>query len=133
MVGGRHGTRRAGLHRRPAAVPELPGGSPLRVAPGRASRGRRPTAQPEVRGHRPAVPRTAAGRAPRLRGAGARLATRGGLGGSAAAPPGPGRPGGGRPGGSAAGRTVRAARNAVLVRGDDPLDPPLAATRRTLY
>src|SRR5580704_15293438 len=80
MVGGRHGTRRAGLHRRPAAVPELPGGSPLRVAPGWASRGRRPTAQPEVRGHRPAVPRTAAGRAPRLRGAGARLATRGGLG-----------------------------------------------------
>ena len=40
MVGGRHGTRRADLHRRPAAVRELPGGSPLRVAAGRASRGR---------------------------------------------------------------------------------------------
>ena len=90
---------------------------------GRAPRGRRPTAQPEVRGHRPAVPRAAAGRASRLRGAGARLATRGRLGGSAAAPPGPGRPGGGRPGRPAAGRTVRAARNGVLVRGDDPLDP----------
>ena len=45
-------------------------------------------------------------------GPGAGFPARGGLGGPAAAQPGPGRPGGGRPGGPAAGRAVRAARNA---------------------
>ena len=51
LVGGGHGAGRPGLHRRPAAVRQLPGGGQLRVAPGRAPGGRRAPPQPEVRGH----------------------------------------------------------------------------------
>ncbi len=89
VVGGGHGTGCPGLHGRPAAVPPLPGGGQLRVAPGGPPGGRRAPAEPEVRGHGPAVPRAAAGGAPRLLRPGAGLAARGRLGGSAAAQAGP--------------------------------------------
>ena len=78
--GGHHGARRGGVHRRRPGLPPLPGGGPVRLAPGRLpARRRAGAARPDLRGHRPAVPRPAARGAARGRRPGPPHVPRGGL------------------------------------------------------
>ena len=65
LVGGSHGTRRAGLHRRAAALCGVPPRTRLLLAEGGTPARRRTARGAALRGDRPAVPGTAAGRAPR--------------------------------------------------------------------
>ncbi len=110
LVGRRHGTRRAHLHRRAAALHRLPGRTPLRLASRRPAGGRGQARGAALRGHRPPVPRPSAGAAtgiarPRKIGA-----LRRGLAQRRPARPGPRRPGVRRPGRPAPGRPFRATR-----------------------
>src|SRR5262245_4033112 len=100
LVGRGDGTRRPGLHGHPPTVRGLPGGRRLRVAAGGQPGRPRPPWQPALPGHRPAVPGSAARRAPERGRAGTPRPHRRRLARRCPARPGAGRPDQRRAGGA---------------------------------